>query len=153
MPSPYDKLGDLLNKMLESGCPPDSAAPRAADGGTRGTATNGADGSTEAEAEARAESLPKSEAGRKEVPGKGLKKDAKSAKYGYKIIHYSDILNIPPGSGVQAVKAAYRAQLKKYHPDAVPALNYMQRTASEKTKEIVEAYRFLLEAAKKDGLP
>ena len=42
------------------------------------------------------------------------------------------------------VKEAYRKLLKKYHPDNIPDLPFMQDTAARKTREIVDAYRKLI---------
>lgn len=45
----------------------------------------------------------------------------------------------------ETVKNSYRKLLKKYHPDNIPDYPAMQKTASKKTQEIVEAYKKLSE--------
>lgn len=45
----------------------------------------------------------------------------------------------------ETVKKSYRKLLKKYHPDNIPDYPAMQKTASKKTQEIVEAYKKLSE--------
>lgn len=49
------------------------------------------------------------------------------------------------GCSPEAVKNSYRKLLKKYHPDNIPDYPAMQKTASKKTQEIVEAYKKLSE--------
>ena len=58
--------------------------------------------------------------------------------------HYRAVLGVPSAAGEQEIKAAYRAQLAKYHPDKVAHLGgEFSELASSRTREIVEAYDFL----------
>lgn len=54
------------------------------------------------------------------------------------------ILNLDEDATETEIKEAYRNLLKKYHPDNIPKYPEMQKTASEKTRKIVEAYRKLI---------
>ena len=58
------------------------------------------------------------------------------------------VLGLTEEASEKDVKEAYRALLKKYHPDNVPDLPLMQDTAARKTREIVEAYRKLIKIRK-----
>ncbi len=50
-----------------------------------------------------------------------------------------EVLGVSPGADEETVKKAYRALVKKYHPDRY-ANSPMQETAAEKMKEINQAY-------------
>ncbi|MEE1213297.1 MAG: DnaJ domain-containing protein [Treponema sp.] len=63
--------------------------------------------------------------------------------------HFSDtkalkVLGLTEEAEEKDVKEAYRKLLKKYHPDNIPDLPFMQDTAARKTREIVDAYRKLI---------
>ena len=63
--------------------------------------------------------------------------------------HFSDtkalkVLGLTEEAEEKDVKEAYRKLLKKYHPDNIPDLPFMQDTAARKTREIVAAYRKLI---------
>ncbi len=64
---------------------------------------------------------------------------------------YHDLLRVKYGSTPSEIKAAYRKQIKFYHPD-----NYQNRTeeiqkdADEKTQEIIDAYGKLKDAGRAD---
>ncbi|MCR5495064.1 MAG: DnaJ domain-containing protein [Treponema sp.] len=53
-------------------------------------------------------------------------------------------LNLDKNASLEQVKSSYRKLLKKYHPDNIPNYPEMQKTAAEKTRIIVEAYRNLI---------
>lgn len=55
-----------------------------------------------------------------------------------------EILKLKPTNDLNKIKEAYHRMLKKYHPDNVPKLNLVQKTAAKKTQEVIEAYRLLL---------
>jgi DnaJ like chaperone protein len=55
-----------------------------------------------------------------------------------------NILGVSQDAGEEAIKAAYRAQLAKYHPDKVTHLGgEFYDLASSRTKDIINAYEFL----------
>lgn len=58
------------------------------------------------------------------------------------------VLNLDDSASEKDVKDAYRKLLKKYHPDNIPKYPEMQKTAAEKTRKIVAAYRKLSESNK-----
>ncbi len=58
-----------------------------------------------------------------------------------------EILGIKEGANQEEIKAAYREQVKKYHPDKHQD-NPLQELAEEKLQEINEAYEYLM---KNDG--
>ena len=58
--------------------------------------------------------------------------------------HYREVLGIPNAAGEQEIKAAYRSQLAKYHPDKVTHLGEeFYELASSRTREIIQAYEYL----------
>src|SRR6516164_4388602 len=54
------------------------------------------------------------------------------------------ILGLEPGASVREVKAAYRALVKKWHPDQFHHDPHLQHLAEDKLKEINQAYTTLL---------
>lgn len=81
-----------------------------------------------------ADSVPENEQKTKEKTINRTSSDLKSLK----------ILNLDEDATETEIKEAYRNLLKKYHPDNIPKYPEMQKTASEKTRKIVEAYRKLI---------
>jgi len=53
------------------------------------------------------------------------------------------LLGLPDSPRPSQLKSAYRAQIKKWHPDQFHHDPRLERIAQEKTKRINEAYRFL----------
>lgn len=60
--------------------------------------------------------------------------------------NYYQILEIQAGAPKEVIKAAYRALVKKYHPD-----NYSGdiNVANEKLRELSEAYEVLIDESKR----
>ena len=57
--------------------------------------------------------------------------------------HYRHVLGVSGSAGEEEIRAAYRTQLAKYHPDKVTHLgDEFYDLASRRTKEIIEAYEF-----------
>lgn len=53
-----------------------------------------------------------------------------------------EVLEISPRASATEIRAAYRSQMSKYHPDKVAALGKeLKEVAERKTKEIGEAYK------------
>jgi len=54
------------------------------------------------------------------------------------------VLGVSQAAGEEEIKAAYRSQLAKYHPDKVTHLgDEFHELASSRTKQIIEAYDYL----------
>ncbi len=60
-----------------------------------------------------------------------------------KIAGYYANLEIPYGSDLETVKKAYRKLMKQYHPDKFSGDPEKQKTATEITKRLNEAYQAL----------
>ena len=58
--------------------------------------------------------------------------------------YYRDVLGVSEADGEQEIRAAYRSQLAKYHPDKVTHLgDEFYELASVRTKDIIQAYDYL----------
>jgi len=58
--------------------------------------------------------------------------------------YYRDVLGVSEAAGEAEIKAAYRSQLAKYHPDKVTHLGgEFSELASSRTKDIIQAYDHL----------
>ncbi len=58
--------------------------------------------------------------------------------------HYRVVLGVSEAAGEEEIKAAYRSQLAKYHPDKVTHLgDEFYDLASSRTKDIIQAYEYL----------
>lgn len=60
-----------------------------------------------------------------------------------KIAGYYANLEIPYGADLETVKKAYRKLMKQYHPDKFAGDHEKQKTATEITKRLNEAYQAL----------
>ncbi len=72
--------------------------------------------------------------------------DSGEAKTGGDAIEWRcrETLGVSAAAPEQEIKAAYRAQLTKYHPDKVAHLGAeFYELASHRTREIIEAYEYL----------
>lgn len=56
---------------------------------------------------------------------------------------YYSVLGVPPNSDLNAIRASYRAQSLKFHPDRVPKTPAAQKEAQEKMALVNEAYEVL----------
>jgi DnaJ-domain-containing protein 1 len=55
-----------------------------------------------------------------------------------------EVLGVAAGASEQEIKAAYRAQLARYHPDKVTHLGAeFSELAAQRTREIIDAYEYL----------
>jgi hypothetical protein len=58
--------------------------------------------------------------------------------------YYRDVLGVSEADGEQEIRAAYRSQLAKYHPDKVTHLgDEFYELASSRTREIIQAFDYL----------
>lgn len=60
-------------------------------------------------------------------------------------------LGLKPGSNWKEIRAAYRALIKKWHPDRFQQDSNNHRIAEEKTREITRAYKTLADYHRKHG--
>ena len=57
--------------------------------------------------------------------------------------YYRDVLGVSEADGEEEIRAAYRSQLAKYHPDKVTHLgDEFSELASSRTREILEAFDY-----------
>lgn len=61
-----------------------------------------------------------------------------------------EVLGIKEGASIEEIKAAYKEQVKKYHPD-LHQDNPLYELAQEKLQEINEAYDYLMKNAGRGG--
>lgn len=61
---------------------------------------------------------------------------------------YFAILGLRYSASIEDIKIAYKEQIKKWHPDKFPNDIDQQKQATEKSKEINEAYYFLTQYSK-----
>ena len=59
------------------------------------------------------------------------------------IEHAYSVLDIPADSGADEIKKAYKDKLKYFHPDRYEENLTLQKIATNKTREIVEAYKLI----------
>lgn len=133
MSSQYDKLGEMLKIALESGAIPHKQTERH---------------STEYAASAPAEEVPpvfytlneENAAGAGSADNRQIfvSSDAE-------VIRAYAALQLENGAPPAQSKDAYRRLLKKYHPDNTAKFENMQKTATKKTDEIIQAYKTLEE--------
>ena len=60
------------------------------------------------------------------------------------LLKYYDVLGLSPGASPEEIKRSYRTLLHRWHPDLFKARSLMQTTAADITKELNEAYEFLI---------
>lgn len=56
-----------------------------------------------------------------------------------------ETLRIDKNASMEEIKDAYRTMIKLYHPDHYANVPKMKKIAEEKTREIIEAYHYLME--------
>ena len=56
-----------------------------------------------------------------------------------------ETLRISKDASIEEIKDAYRTMIKLYHPDHYVNVPEMKKIAEEKTREIIEAYHYLME--------
>lgn len=64
-----------------------------------------------------------------------------------KIVDYRRLLGVTKDTGVQELKAAYRNLMKAWHPDKFHDNEEGKNEAELKSRELIEAYNFLLSIA------
>lgn len=61
------------------------------------------------------------------------------------------VLQLPPGASIEAIKGAYRRLAKQWHPDRFPSSSPHQSEAHERFREINVAYQRLIAFVEKEG--
>lgn len=64
-----------------------------------------------------------------------------------KIIDYRKLFGVTDDAGLQELKTIYRGLMKNWHPDKFQDSDESRTAAEEKSKEIIEAYHFLVSIA------
>lgn len=116
--SSYDKLGDMLNNVLNSGKIP--------------------------EYEKKSEKAGRKPEENENKSKDNNKKNTKINNNVYNFIHLYKIFNLDPETCTQEdLKTAYHKLLKRYHPDNYTKLPELKKAAEKKTREVIEAYKKL----------
>ena len=64
-----------------------------------------------------------------------------------RIIEYRRLLDITPDTDLTGLKSTYRNLIKEWHPDKFNGDDERKAEAEEKSKNIIEAYHFLVSIA------
>jgi hypothetical protein len=132
MESMYDRLGDLLNKALETGEFPGNKEP------SIGENEDQTDTAYKAAPENAGHTV--SEQGRNNtrqvVSSNKIKRDIPQ-----KVINAFGILGLNTDVTIVNCKKAYRKKLKRYHPDNNSINPIVQKVAAKKTDELITAYQ------------
>src|SRR5574344_913602 len=137
MASMYDRLGDLLNETLEAGEIKYIRIDE--DGSITQTSTDQSE---------KKESDPQKNGGQQKVHSNATVKS--KHKYIYKkrtpeLERCYRLLDITVSANPQEVKNAYKQKLKYFHPDKHADNPVLQKVATDKTRQIVEAYKKIID--------
>jgi len=64
-----------------------------------------------------------------------------------KIVDYRKLLGVTDATKIDDIKSIYKGLMKTWHPDKFPESNELKEEAEEKSKNIIEAYHFLMSIA------
>jgi hypothetical protein len=64
------------------------------------------------------------------------------------LTHHYEVLGLPPGSSLRAVKRAYLREIKIWHPDRYSPASILREQAEERTKALTAAYTALHQVLK-----
>ena len=64
-----------------------------------------------------------------------------------RITAYRKLLGVGPDAGLKELKTVYRNMMKECHPDKFPDNEELRTREEERSKEIIEAYHFLVSIA------
>ena len=167
----YERLGDLLNETLEAGHvkfihiereePPQDEEPVTAESsgedapGAGGQAEGGQSESQKSE-EDFAHTFYRAETEAEKVYFKTSHGYGNSGQEGYRRVIYRRVtpelekaftlLGLDSTTDKDAVKKAYKEKLLYYHPDRYAGKEVMEKVANDKTREVVAAYRLIMES-------
>jgi len=133
----YDRLGDLLNETLKSGA---VKFIRIDSDGT--ILEDGADSKNDAskEKKAKTETVKNRDARSEQKKSQRIiyKKITPEIERCYRL------LDITVSASLEDIKKAYKEKLKYFHPDKHAGNPVLQKIATDKTRQIVEAYKTIV---------
>ena len=162
----YDRLGDLLSETLEAGHVNFIRLEREYDAGegeenfsstngsasSAGEATSSTKGSTSSTVHAtsfinRATSFEKESASstRSSTSTSSTRKRVIYKHITPEISKAFRLLDITPSANLEDLKKAYKEKIKYYHPDKFQNNPVMEKVATDKTRQVVEAYALLVD--------
>lgn len=149
----YDRLGDLLSKTLETGFVKTAAPGKKVKDGARKknteqklrsaaeqnqTATRRENTATHRENTATHENTSTHENRQSFVYHSAVKKITPELARAYRL------LGITFSATTEDVKKAYKEKIKYYHPDRHTVNAVMQKIATDKTRQVVEAFTLIM---------
>lgn len=149
----YDRLGDLLSKTLETGFVKTAAPSKKVKDGARKknteqklrsaaeqnqTATRRENTATHRENTATHENTSTHENRQSFVYHSAVKKITPELARAYRL------LGITFSATTEDVKKAYKEKIKYYHPDRHTVNAVMQKIATDKTRQVVEAFTLIM---------
>jgi DnaJ-domain-containing protein 1 len=154
MDSMYDRLGDLLSSALESGKIPEQK--------NSGIPVEEERNATAAKQYTVLREAQKTQAARLLNVKKGRRKgeiihaeNLAHEVHSYRMIPGSvsrayEVLGIAPDAEEDDIRSAYRAKLKRFHPDSNSSNETIQKIARLKTAEIIDSYKMITAWLKKN---
>ena len=152
METMYDRLGDLLSQTLEAGHVKFVKPPQAeVSEEKKAESSNAADDNKDINAEIpRPEQKPKPHV--KQMFSSGQAAGRQFNKPQATIIKAMSpeleracrLLAVPVGSSKEEIKKAYKEKLQYYHPDKHAGNAILEKVATDKTRQVMEAYALIL---------
>lgn len=144
----YDRLGDLLSKTLETGFVKTAAPGKKVKDGARKKNT---------EQKLRSAAEQNQTATRRENTANRRENTATHRENRQSFVYHSAVKKITPelarayrllgitfSATTEDVKKAYKEKIKYYHPDRHTVNAVMQKIATDKTRQVVEAFTIIM---------
>lgn len=144
----YDRLGDLLSKTLETGFVKTAAPGKKVKDGARKKNT---------EQKLRSAAEQNQTATRRENTANRRENTATHRENRQSFVYHSAVKKITPelarayrllgitfSATTEDVKKAYKEKIKYYHPDRHTVNAVMQKIATDKTRQVVEAFTLIM---------
>lgn len=144
----YDRLGDLLSKTLETGFVKTAAPSKKVKDGARKKNT---------EQKLRSAAEQNQTATHRENTAKRRENTATHRENRQSFVYHSAVKKITPelarayrllgitfSATTEDVKKAYKEKIKYYHPDRHTVNAVMQKIATDKTRQVVEAFTLIM---------
>lgn len=144
----YDRLGDLLSKTLETGFVKTAASGKKVKDGARKKNT---------EQKLRSAAEQNQTATRRENTANRRENTATHRENRQSFVYHSAVKKITPelarayrllgitfSATTEDVKKAYKEKIKYYHPDRHTVNAVMQKIATDKTRQVVEAFTLIM---------
>ena len=151
----YEKLGDLLNETLEAGHVKFVHIEREEPAAEAADKQKEPEPETETETQSDfARSFYRAEAEAEKRYFKTSRSREDGGTEGRRIIYRRvtpelekafALLGLDSTAGKEDVKKAYKAKLLYYHPDRYAGKEVMEKVANDKTREVVNAYRLVMD--------